>query len=111
MVTLNDCNSEMSDSTYMIITNIQSSDLYENVTVFPNPTTGEIYLNIPKMNTGEFTMKVMNNVGAILIGSEYIYSSFEQKFSVDLSNLPIGVYTLLIQQRGTTAVRKMILKN
>lgn len=110
MVTLNGCSSEMSDSTYMIITSVQSSDSYENITVFPNPTTGEIYVNIPALKAGEFTMQVFNDAGAKLFSSEYIYSSFEQKFPLDLSNLPNGIYTLLIQQRETTIIRKMILK-
>jgi len=109
MVTLNGCSSEMSDSTYVLITSITSSDTYENITVFPNPTTGEFNVNIPMMMPGEFTMKVVNHTGAILLSSKYVYSSSEQKFPFDLSDLANGTYTLLIQQQENTIIRKLIL--
>jgi len=109
MVTLNGCSSEMSDSIYVITTSIHSSETFENITVFPNPTTGKFNVNIPRMKPGEFTMKVVSHTGAILFSSKYLYGSVEQKFPLDLSGLACGNYTLLIQQQENTIIRKLVL--
>jgi hypothetical protein len=108
-VTLNGCSSEMSNPVYVTINGIGDSETDQNATIFPNPTTGEFNVNIPSMKNGEFTMKVVNNTGVILISSKYTFAGFETKYPVDISQLANGTYTLLIQQHNKTITRKLVL--
>lgn len=108
-VTLNGCSSEMSNSVYVTINGIGDPEVIGNATIFPNPTSGEFNVNIPSLKNGEFTMKVVNNTGAVLFSSNYTFTGFEQKYSVDISQLSNGTYTLIIQQQNKTITNKLVL--
>jgi hypothetical protein len=79
------------------------------VTISPNPTTGEFIVNIPSLKQDEFTMKVINRLGIVVFAKNYQYSNNAEHFSANISVLPNGIYTLLIQQGNTVLVRNVVL--
>jgi len=108
-VTLNGCGSEMSNPVYVTINDIDGSEAEQTTTIFPNPTSGEFFVNIPSLKNGEFTMKIVNNAGAILFSSKYTSIGYVTKYPVDVSQLANGAYTLIIQQQNKTISRKLVL--
>ncbi|MEQ9425363.1 MAG: T9SS type A sorting domain-containing protein [Cyclobacteriaceae bacterium] len=78
-----------------IVTSVDDKILNsEMVTLYPNPVRDELWVAFDNATTEDFEWKVMNQVGQqIAIGS---VSSGEINFSVDVTDLPSGMYFLFI---------------
>jgi hypothetical protein len=78
-------------------------DLTEVVNIYPNPTTSEFYLTYPK----EFTkVEVIDLNGNIL----KVLHSDKATFSINLSNFPNGLYTVVVYGKNEIITRKVIKK-
>ena len=77
--------------------------------VFPNPTNGEVNLNLKKYAETDFSVEVFNLVGQRLKRFEFaVGTTFE---TIDLSGLPQGVYNLsLTTLDGQRETKKIILE-
>ena len=73
----------------------------ENITIFPNPTSGQI--NVTGLSQETTRISVYNVLGELLFEQE----APDQK--IDLSSLPNGTYIFLFTQ-GKTTFRKKIIK-
>ena len=82
---------------------------FQNLQVSPNPTTGLIYLHMADSTLGTLDVSLTDMQGRILQVSEFQKQDFVWDQTVDVGNLPHGVYVL--QVRGTTGrTVRMILK-
>lgn len=88
-------------STFVGVNNVES---VSNISVYPNPTKGVVYI----MNNGtvekDVTVNVYNSVGQIVMSRNF--GSFMNE-KIDLSNLTHGVYTLQVRT-STGVVNKSI---
>ena len=73
-----------------------------NLSVYPNPTNGEIYISID--NSSQFNYQIYNLVGQIVMTGV----SESDKIRLDLSKLEKGVYFISALWDGKKAVRKII---
>jgi hypothetical protein len=97
------------DSGY-IITNHQfalsvednSLDFQDAITVFPNPTSNSLHLNLDK-NMNPTALRMYASTGELFM--EKAFAS-----NLDISNLKPGIYFLEIQTENTS-IRKKIIKN
>jgi hypothetical protein len=86
----------------IISLNIRSQKL--NVKVFPNPTRGN--LNIDLGETGNAKIRILN-----IFGQEVLHKIGQSgQTSIDISNLPNGVYFAEISVKGVS-VREKVIKN
>jgi hypothetical protein len=76
--------------------------------VFPNPSNGTVYFtNNTGVNDKNITIKVMNNLGAIVKTASYDFVSHGR---LDLSSLPAGVYTLNISNEKGQENKTIVLQ-
>ncbi len=81
-----------------------------NLLLYPNPTTGQIRLELLLTETRDVNIQVLNIVGQkILEQMERDVRQLSQ--ALDLSDLPNGVYFLRIQAEGEQVVRRLIKSN
>jgi len=110
LVAANDasCESAWLDTIHVIIDQTtNSTDLQtgqEALSLFPNPTTGEVYLELPNTTPAGGHLQVMDLNGRILLRQTWQ----NQLHSVDLSGLPAGVYVLRYEQAGQVLIGKVI---
>ena len=81
---------------------------FENITnIYPNPTNGVFNLFIGSQIEEQFTYKVTNSLGQIIV-SEKMESNKTQ--SIDLSGKSAGVYFVTIQGENGIKTEKIILQ-
>ena len=89
---------------------IEEPTIYENLSVFPNPTTGELNISFDVEKAGKLQVRMTNLSGQVVIDQEL--GSFNGKYtnSFNLSDQAKGVYLLsIISEKGKTD-RKIVLQ-
>jgi len=84
--------------------------VYENLSIFPNPTTGQLKLSFDAEKADKLQIRLTNINGQVVFDEQP--GSFTGNYSntFDLSDQAKGVYLLsIISQKGTT-VRKIVLQ-
>ncbi|HLP50949.1 MAG TPA: M43 family zinc metalloprotease [Chitinophagales bacterium] len=79
---------------------------FQSVQVFPNPSTGTVYLNAQLKNGGTYTYQVYNAIGEMLAG-EYNLSSVYNHRSIDMSAQPAGIYFIKVTSGEQVVVKKV----
>lgn len=79
------------------------------VRVFPNPTTGEVNLNIENIQAGRYDVRVVNLLGQVLKAENlYLHDGANVKF--DLTGMAKGIYLINITNGTTTITERITLK-
>lgn len=78
--------------TVLGIKSINSAELGQNLTVYPNPSKGKFTLQISKTELNQ--LKIYNMSGQEVMSSFDQRSEISKNIELDLSNLPAGMYTL-----------------
>lgn len=87
---------------YTPVTAIKAeSNKLSALTVFPNPTTGNIELDFNGYTADEFTVSVFDNLGKLVLTSK-------NETKVDLSALNSGLYILTVSSPNKISVNKKI---
>ena len=76
-------------------------------TVYPNPFTNEINIQVPETLKGNYTFKVSDVSGKIIYTES---GKSENKFAWNGSSLPKGIYILSIESNGKTIAKKVVKK-
>ena len=79
-----------------------SEQSFTNVKVYPNPTSGKLYLAIPD-DFLAYQLMLVDQQGKIV-------HSVRNKNSLDLTSLPKGIYTLIIHSGSSEVSQKVILE-
>ena len=72
---------------------VSETQLAKNIYIYPNPTSGLVYINAPN----DFTYKIID-----VTGKEFLSSNNKDNGSIDLSNLQEGLYTLVLNINNQT---------
>jgi PKD repeat protein len=82
-----------------------------NITVFPNPTSGFLQVNIKDITAQKMQISCYNILGGLVKQQINTISNNSLQTSVDLSGLPAGVYQLKLQaDNGYTYNNKIVLQ-
>ncbi len=87
---------------------IEELALSQQVTMFPNPTSGKVYLSFEKDYLPEFTATVYNVLGEIVLAPAK-YSAGTSRVEMNLSAVSNGVYLVKIQTARETMVKQLTL--
>jgi hypothetical protein len=91
--------------------NITTDILQENntesttLTLYPNPTRNELSVSIPK-GTGNFSIEILNQLGQTMYSKNY--SSTDETISLNVTDLPSGVYSLHFKGEENTVSKKFV---
>ena len=84
--------------------------LSEEFIVYPNPTTGEIFMDIGNNPDSKFTITIATFTGQTIYSKKINFSSNITK-RLDLSRYEDGVYFLSLFNVNQNLVKKIILSN
>lgn len=98
----------LNPNTLDVLQNVLSTNdevLEQNITMFPNPTTGLINIKISN-EVGELNYEVFN-----LLGQKLKSDSLQSNESIDLSDLPNSIYLVKLTDtsRNATLTKKVVL--
>lgn len=88
---------------------VEENTLSHSLNVFPNPTTGDLFLNYDLATGARVTTEVYNALGEVVLASTSNVPSGLQVKQLDMSGLNNGVYFLNINADGLRASRTITL--
>jgi hypothetical protein len=84
--------------TYSNVNTVQITNRRLTITAFPNPTKGQITIKKAKMDQ---SFKLYNSVGQD-VTSHFGTVTAPERFNLDLTNLPTGIYKIKVGDKFTT---------
>ena len=105
IVTQNDC-SDTSSCYNIVITGIMESTFESEICLYPNPTSGSIFLLLDNVYR-DVNIKIFNLEGQLVLKKEYHNSD---TFSLDISELINGFYFLTVSTIDKAARLKFVKK-
>ena len=82
--------------------------LYEIVGIYPNPSRGEVAVDLFLAESGDVKVQLFNAVGQLVSDQQMALKNGFQKFSIDLSGLPPDVYQLNLTTGWSVSTRKIV---
>ncbi len=83
---------------------------FENLNIYPNPTTGILNINFDSENSGEVNVKLMSVNGQVIIDDNIKPQMTSYSNSYNISNYAKGVYLLSITSDNEKIDKKIVLK-
>ncbi|MCX6283351.1 MAG: T9SS type A sorting domain-containing protein [Bacteroidetes bacterium] len=106
VVTSGNCQSEPSDTLYVIMVGIPGINDPNAIQIYPNPNTGRFNLMIATPGCESFRMKIINELGVIVYQQKFVVNGKLEE-TLDPGSLPEGVYTLVFSHDSGSEIRKM----
>lgn len=82
---------------------VGSENIFNDVVVYPNPSSEVIYLEIPKGNNLNGTISIFDLLGNLVYSSGYTY--LNSRLVVDVSEYTSGAYQLVVETGGVRKVK------
>ncbi|MBI3520402.1 MAG: T9SS type A sorting domain-containing protein [Bacteroidetes bacterium] len=79
------------------------------MTVYPNPTNGELFVDVNLLDTQDFTISVVNTLGQTVKEVKQVQSN-GGKIKIDLSDKNVGVYFVSIKSKSGSKVKRIVLQ-
>ncbi len=88
------------------ITSIKSNATTNNVfSIYPNPANTFVYVNFLGLNNSPATLKITNSIGQVVNTTNVL----QQKISLNISELPNGIYFVNIESASFSKTQKLII--
>jgi hypothetical protein len=87
-----------------------NSNEAEHVLVYPNPSTGEVNVNFTCKEKGVYLFSVYDMMGNKMYSTEKTIEAGETLLTIDLHELPSGVYFLNLETQGKRFSEKLIIQ-
>ncbi len=95
--------------TYSKILQLDNSS--NEILIYPNPTEGNININIQRNKTEEVDVFIYNNLGQVSMRKSMLLQKGNSTFSIDLNELEKGLYQLkIVDSSGIIQQQKIILQ-
>ncbi len=92
-------------------TNINEQTLENSLKVYPNPTSNDIiYFELNATENSTKSLTIVNAIGQEIIRKETTIISGKNTQTINISSLAKGIYTLNLNNKGTTISRKFIVQ-
>lgn len=92
------------------ITDVVTSDNMHSISVYPNPTSGILFVQTGASDAGSHTIQIINSLGKTVYNREYTGIGGSNAIQIDLNTLPAGYYTLFDITEETTDVLTLIIQ-
>lgn len=90
-------------------TGLSENDLTDNVSVFPNPGNGDFELNIISSEAVKADIKVVNLLNETVFSKTGVVVDGTYEASMDLTELPNGLYLLVVDSDGERTVKRIVI--
>lgn len=81
----------------------------EDLTFYPNPTTGQFKIEIDNERTGNYEFQIFNSFGKVVFKDNFIKQVKNYTYTGNVSHLPNGIYILVLQNKNYHHRLKFIL--
>ena len=85
--------------------------LDNNLDVYPNPTTGDFYINISSIDDGIADVKIYTLLGQVIYSNDFSITKGSNIISFNLSRYPAGIYLIVANINGVKINSKISLVN
>ncbi len=89
-----------------VSTGVDNLDLAKQISMFPNPSTGKVFVSIEGNNLPDFTVTVYNILGETVV-TPANYKAGTSRIEMDLSDVSSGVYLVKIQNNQSSVVKHL----
>lgn len=79
-------------------------------TVYPNPTTGEVTLDVKDLNFDRMNVTVLNMLGEVVIAENHSNVLAQSKYQLNLSNFAKGMYLVRINTEQGVVTKRITLQ-
>jgi hypothetical protein len=101
----NGCTTSQSFSVLSGVTTIPGTELFE---ITPNPSTGQVFLNLELTTPAELTLDVMSMNGQVIF-NRYVGTTDAVQMPLDLTALPAGVYTVRVSSVNGAMFKRLVI--
>jgi hypothetical protein len=109
---INDCGEgELSPNFDVLVQNCTGfhNQLSQNsFDIYPNPNNGSFTLDLGKNTFESFKVSVVNSLGSLVYKQDF--NQTENQISINLNNLPEGIYYLKLETNSSFGVKKIIIQ-
>lgn len=99
----------LATSTVCNVVGIEENASTINLEIYPNPTNGELFVDVNLLDVQDFTISVVNLLGQTVKEVKQIQSN-GGKIKVDLSDKNKGVYFITIKTKSGSKVKRIVLQ-
>lgn len=105
------CINRMSLNNSTVCTDVGIKENAANIEmrVYPNPTNGELFVDITTFDVQDFTISVINTLGQTVKEVKQIQSN-GGKIKIDLTEKSTGVYFVTIKSKSGSKVKRIVLQ-
>jgi hypothetical protein len=109
VVTQNGCSSAPSNSILVLPVSINEVEEAKTFNIYPNPTTGELNLDVVTTKKEVYNLEVFNNLGKLVWNQVNVDVDGIYNTKIDLNGLPAGVYFVTLRNKTNCITKKVIL--
>lgn len=99
----------LATSTVCSVVSVEENMSNVNMEVYPNPTNGELYVDITTLDVQDFTISVVNTLGQTVKEVKQVQSN-GGKIKIDLSDKNTGVYFVTVKSKSGSKVKRIVLQ-
>jgi hypothetical protein len=107
IVTVNDCQSDPSNSIYIAVVGTGQVLRSYELTVYPNPNDGHFMVSFCNPVTKLYLLELFNNQGVKVYDQQV--SAANNSVTIDTGELPAGLYSLIIRYNSKYELRKIVI--
>lgn len=100
----------VNSQTVDISTAIDAPTFGSVLNLYPNPTSSTLHLELELKNTTNLNISIIDQVGRILQQETRVLGSGAQEISMNLENLPMGIYQLSLRANGEVLTKRIVKK-
>jgi hypothetical protein len=79
------------------------------VSLYPNPASGSFTLELGLTAEEKITIEIFNPIGQNVFSEQNDYKSGNNRTTIDLTQMPRGVYLIKLKGKTTLQTRKIVL--
>ena len=87
---------------------VSEINLNSNMSIYPNPSNGRVYIHNGNANAADFTINVFNSIGEVVYTGAY---NNRVNAVVDLSDKSNGVYTIQMKSTEEVITQSVVISN
>ena len=80
------------------------------ISIYPNPSTGNFNLNISNVNTASVDVEITDVSGKVILSNAYNTNNGSVNESINISNVDDGVYIVRVNG-GQSMVKRIVISN
>ncbi len=89
---------------------INDYELDNQVILYPNPTSNEVFIQLIQTNTEFFEVNLSNSLGQVLINKKNLSNANGTITTLDVSSLTTGLYFITINVNNQSIIKKLLVE-